>query len=281
MNKKDLIIGLILGVIIGLVAGLNFSLYKVISAGSLTYKINRLTGTAWFLRGTTCKLVEEEKPIVKESPTDKPKAEQVSKEPEIEVAEILKKYPENPPARPATAQPDKWLAEHSKDGPSVTTQPVLKLPFNNAILDNGRTDCRSYMDWYFSWTAVSGATEYQLLVQDNEKTLYAKSTDDVKQLLAKLKYLGPIRINITTTNTFYKHKVVDLISYVDNYRAEWSVRAKVNGVWQDWLEKRYFTVEPLDTDFPTITQEQAHNELQAEEPRMNRKDEPTNVDAKK
>ena len=257
MSKKGVIIVLIAGIIIGLVIGLNFSIYTIVASGDRVLKMNRLSGETWVLYDNTFQLVEEGKPIVNK-PNPIPQA-QVEEQPQ--------------PKTPVRSQ---GINKFESDWFKLPSR--LEQPENNVVLDNGRKDLRDYVDWYFSWSPVDEATEYNLVVIDNEKDLLARSTNEIDNVLSR--YMESWRINITTTNTFYKHKLVDPISLHNGYRAEWNVRAKAKGEWQDWGQKRFFTVEPIDTDSPSLTKEEAENKIK-ERDSITNKERPLNADAKK
>lgn len=110
--------------------------------------------------------------------------------------------------------------------------PELILPEEGAILDNGRTDKKDYIERYFSWAAVSGAAKYHL---------YVKHVGAEYPAIDKEVY-----------SPSYNHE--EYGSYIANknrFNWKWKVRAYVYGMWCDWSEERSFDVEPVNTDPPS------------------------------
>jgi len=115
------------------------------------------------------------------------------------------------------------------------TVPELISPDNGAVLDNGCSNQSNLIIWDFDWTAVSGATSYNLFVISSCASL-------------------PVIDEVITDSDF--HYVND--GYILNQNRldrTWKVRAGFSGQWGHWSETRTFDVEPLDTDCQIIIQE--------------------------
>lgn len=109
--------------------------------------------------------------------------------------------------------------------------PTLIAPADGAELDNNCQDHSESINWSFSWSAVSDATQYELYVIGPNTTT-------------------PL-IDTTTTSQSYNFSYTGDIADSNRFGWTWRVRAgnDSNG-WSTWSE-RSFDVEPLDTDCPS------------------------------
>lgn len=117
--------------------------------------------------------------------------------------------------------------------------PLITAPLPQATLDNGCNAGEENMNWYFEWTEIEGATEYQLIIQHPS--------------------VGVNTFNeIVTTNSW----TLSQNSIINTYFTGWTakVRAKVDGLWSDYHgstideEVLLFNLEPADTDcVPIVT----------------------------
>jgi hypothetical protein len=108
--------------------------------------------------------------------------------------------------------------------------PSLVSPNDNSVMDNGCSKYANSMQWYFDWSDVPGATQYNLVVY---RTGSPSSF-----------------IDISTPSSYYTYSNSNF--YVtDLYNWKWKVRAAKNGsFWSDWSAERNFSVEPVNTDCP-------------------------------
>lgn len=111
------------------------------------------------------------------------------------------------------------------------TAPVLLEPAASALLDNGRLDQDDDLEWRFRWTAVDGATGYQLrvLAPGDERAVV-----DVLTLLPEFLVLRPGAAVADDARTGWA----------------WAVRARAGDEWGPWSPVAPFAVEPVDTDLP-------------------------------
>lgn len=118
---------------------------------------------------------------------------------------------------------------------AVVLVPSLISPAEGAVLDNGCTNRSDTMEWEFRWSEVPGATNYHLYVYSR---LGSNPVDEP-----------------ALTSTSYRYDAGR--NYIEdrwNQGWRWRVRARVNGVWQEWSPERTFTVEPVNTDCPVTTE---------------------------
>jgi hypothetical protein len=115
--------------------------------------------------------------------------------------------------------------------PQASLIPALEYPAEGTLMDNGRGDGKDTMAWYFDWSAVPGATQYELLV-----------------------------IHLGASVPAINKEVVETSYYDDAFAVRtaaltdwtWKVRAKVGGQWRAWSETRTFNVEELGIDPPSL-----------------------------
>ena len=108
--------------------------------------------------------------------------------------------------------------------------PELKAPRNGAVLDNGCTDRQDDIIWYFEWGAVKGAERYHLYVKGSAASI-------------------PIIDNRNIDATFFRFRSHGgYIADRNRFDWRWKVKCRVNGIWSDWSNERYFDVEPLCLD---------------------------------
>src|SRR4051812_36487060 len=105
--------------------------------------------------------------------------------------------------------------------------PQLLSPEAGAMLDNGCPTGSDSIVWNFQWSAVDGATAYELYVS-NLTSIFAQIDDST----------------LTTTSYHYSQPTFT------NSTAGWNwwVRAKVNGEYKNWAGPQSFTVEAANTD---------------------------------
>ena len=108
--------------------------------------------------------------------------------------------------------------------------PQLQSPGEGAVLDNGCVQGNDSLVWDFDWSDVAGATEYHLFVQ-HQGSPFAQIDD-----------------SLITQSSFHYSLVSGYTSDLAAWR--WWVRAKVNGVYQNWGGPLDFSVEPSTTDCP-------------------------------
>lgn len=105
----------------------------------------------------------------------------------------------------------------------VVPAPQNVSPKNYAKLLNGYG---TGLKWPFSWTAVPGASRYELLIGDTDGgTFYTATTSG-------------------TSHTYEKSGTIIKEEFLTGWL--WKVRAEVNGTWSDWGPVSYFTVYGRD-----------------------------------
>jgi hypothetical protein len=110
--------------------------------------------------------------------------------------------------------------------------PLLTTPPPFAELDNNCHDLVDTVDWTFVWEAVPGATAYQIQIFD------ARTPDPLIDAIVETPAFGLLR-----PDWFIEDR--------DRLKWHWQVRAGRPEIeyWSDnWSERRYFDVEPLNTD---------------------------------
>jgi hypothetical protein len=108
--------------------------------------------------------------------------------------------------------------------------PILLSPRDGAVLDNNCDDISDIIEWNFDWSAVRGATKYQIYV------IHVGS-----------RY--PLIDATVTSSSYHFSNSGGYIIDRNRYDWTWKVRAGTDGgEWSEWSEVRYFDVELLNTD---------------------------------
>ena len=126
----------------------------------------------------------------------------------------------------------------------IEDQSVVKAEVNNDpngntdgyypdgnIMDNGRVDRDDDIVWDFYWPEVAGADGYQLYVI-GKNAIY------------------PVIDTFVSTSSYTNISEGSYIVDRHRYGWEWKVRARIGGIWGDWMPAHNFDVEPLNTDPP-------------------------------
>lgn len=104
--------------------------------------------------------------------------------------------------------------------------PRVVSPAARARVDNGAIKKAVTRTWHFQWTAVPGATEYQL---------YVVGPNSVNPLVNRMGIVGTTYSETRSSGYVAHHKL---------YGWSCKVRAKVNGMWMPWSAERKFNVKP-------------------------------------
>ena len=105
---------------------------------------------------------------------------------------------------------------------------ILLLPEAHEIMDNGCYPVLNDINWRFTWTAIPGATSYQIHVM-HEGSLKPVANDE-------------------TADNFWNNSQQGFILPENTQNWKWKVRAFKDGQWCEWSVERTYTVEPLNTD---------------------------------
>lgn len=116
---------------------------------------------------------------------------------------------------------------------AAVTSPRLLAPQQGTILDNGCNDRTDPMAWYFEWSEVPGASDYELLVNGPNASVPA--------------------IHESSLSALSHREQSSAYVAAHNLRGwRWKVRARVRGAWGAWSDERTFDVEPVDTDCTAV-----------------------------
>jgi len=106
--------------------------------------------------------------------------------------------------------------------------PILTVPEDGAIQDNGCDQNSDLLHWSFDWTTCDGATLYNLYV-------YRVGAE------------FPV-INTEIDVAKYENTEIAYVVPRNQSNWKWKVRAKINGNWGEWSEERTFNFEELCLD---------------------------------
>jgi len=109
--------------------------------------------------------------------------------------------------------------------------PILIAPEDGAVMDNGRSDGKDHIIWWFDWSDVIGATKYHLyVIRPDGHTAIDKDDCNESCWIALFPNIG-------------------IVSGLFNWK--WKVRAFIDDRWCGWSEVRSFDLEPINTDPPS------------------------------
>jgi hypothetical protein len=115
-----------------------------------------------------------------------------------------------------------------KEEYSITflNQIELIAPASGAVMDNGCSVNMESVDWYFEWTYVPIAQQYELYVESKDGSVLV--------------------MDVTTYSTSQSYSCSGCSFYHTDWI--WKIRVMVGGEWQPWSHSQPFTLEPVDTD---------------------------------
>jgi hypothetical protein len=128
-----------------------------------------------------------------------------------------------------------WSAYRSFNVEPVNTDcppssPILYLPPEGAIMDNGCQSIDNQIVWDFDWSSVYGATRYRIYVKLPAASL-------------------PIIDDIVTSSSYHFASSPNIYIPDENLEGwQWWVRAGRGSIWGEWSPSRSFDVEPVNTD---------------------------------
>ena len=111
--------------------------------------------------------------------------------------------------------------------PETLAAPVLEYPTEGMVMDNGRSDGLGMTLWFFDWSDVPEAVEYELLVTHGAAANLV------------------IQEKVRQSSYSYENNFLHTTS-VNEWT--WKVRARIGDQWGAWSEPGAFILEQLDTD---------------------------------
>lgn len=115
--------------------------------------------------------------------------------------------------------------------PGIAAVPVLEVPTTGTLMDNGRSDGLDRMVWFFDWSDVPGAQEYELLVIRSGAMM-------------------PVIQEKVTQSSYYNDNIGLGTMSLDDWT--WKVRARIGTVWGPWSKLGVFDLETMNLDSPLL-----------------------------